>query len=350
MEKTTIIYHSADFDGLFCREIARHVFGDSAEYVGWDFSDKPLAFPKGRVVVMDLPVDRVFGFNFDRPETIPPMFGASGSLPDLVWIDHHKSSIATHPASIPGYRIDGVAACRLAWQWFVACPNGPSWDTRDWLPDLQMFRDCEVAEPTAVRLAGEYDVSGSGSPEAMAFQYGLRTEELKPDDWTALLGYNSLPRFGDLVSSVVDVKSYQGADGKVPPSIVMALIEVGHFVLKYKRKADARTAEKAFLLEFEDLKFLAVNSAGGGSAVLDSRDKPETGHDALMVFFYTGKQWVVSMYHAGHRKDVDLSVIAARYGGGGHAGACGFTADVPPHLLLQSGMLAAGAEKEGAAV
>jgi len=38
--------------------------------------------------------------------------------PGLVWIDHHKSAIEKYGATTPGYRIDGVAACRLAWQWF----------------------------------------------------------------------------------------------------------------------------------------------------------------------------------------------------------------------------------------
>jgi len=35
MKKTTVIYHRADFDGLFCREIARK-FLPGAELIGWD--------------------------------------------------------------------------------------------------------------------------------------------------------------------------------------------------------------------------------------------------------------------------------------------------------------------------
>lgn len=38
--KTTVIYHSADYDGIFCREIARRFLPD-AELIGWDFADKP---------------------------------------------------------------------------------------------------------------------------------------------------------------------------------------------------------------------------------------------------------------------------------------------------------------------
>ena len=37
--KTTVIHHSADFDGLFCREIARK-FLPGAELIGWNVSKK----------------------------------------------------------------------------------------------------------------------------------------------------------------------------------------------------------------------------------------------------------------------------------------------------------------------
>lgn len=102
--KIVVIYHRADFDGLFCREIAKKFLPD-AELIGWDYGDAKLPFPsEGTVYVLDL-----------SPECFE-------SVPQhqerLIWIDHHKSAIEKFPATIPGYRIDGVAACRLAWQWF----------------------------------------------------------------------------------------------------------------------------------------------------------------------------------------------------------------------------------------
>ena len=47
---------------------------------------------------------------------------------------------------------------------------------------------------------------------------------------------------------------------------------------------------------------------------------------------FDGKCWSVSLYHAKHRKELDLSLIAVKYGGGGHRGACGFTCDKLPFL------------------
>lgn len=43
---TTVIYHSADFDGIFCREIARKFIGnEDVNYIGWNFGDAPIPVP-----------------------------------------------------------------------------------------------------------------------------------------------------------------------------------------------------------------------------------------------------------------------------------------------------------------
>ena len=103
---TTVVYHSADFDGVFCREVAKRHLGDvGVRYVGWNFGETPT---EGVVVVMDLPLLEPFGM-----EVL-----CESDLSRLTWIDHHKTSIDSTRADVPGYRIDGVAACRLAWQWF----------------------------------------------------------------------------------------------------------------------------------------------------------------------------------------------------------------------------------------
>jgi hypothetical protein len=117
-----VIHHRADFDGIFSREVARRYFGESAEYVGWDYGDPVPEIPEGvlELYMIDISIKELMGH------------------PRLVWIDHHKSAIDAYPSSIPGYRIDGVAACRLAWQWFrsaercggaIGCMELPSkWD------------------------------------------------------------------------------------------------------------------------------------------------------------------------------------------------------------------------------
>lgn len=89
----------------------------------------------------------------------------------------------------------------------------------------------------------------------------------------------------------------------------------------------------SWLMNWEGLKFLCLNCGPFNSLTFAAKDVPETGHDALLGFRWTGKHWLVSLYHAAHRKDLDLSSIAVKHGGGGHRGACGFTCKTLPFTL-----------------
>src|SRR5260221_503725 len=141
--KTLVIYHSADFDGIFCREIARKFLPEDTEFVGWNFGDEPLKPPQCAIYVLDLPLDRVFGFDYKTVGNERGPYHPAG----LVWIDHHKSSIESHPNNIPGYRIDGVAACRLAWQWFFTGQNSVRLadESKRRMPSKQDFIDRKVS-------------------------------------------------------------------------------------------------------------------------------------------------------------------------------------------------------------
>lgn len=300
---TTVIYHSADFDGLFCREIAKKFLPHDTVFIGWNFGDALLFWPKeGPIYLMDLPVDKVFGSNFSplmRDKPVDPL------LTRLIWIDHHKTAIDTHPPGIPGYRIDGVAACRLAWWWFSKFGVGDNSAIQDRLilAPKQDFIDRKVTEPLAVRLAGEYDVWDHRGDGDLELQYGLRAE-IEPL-WDGLL-------------SELDVYTN-------------LIISQGRICMRYQLNMDALWLKEAgHIIDWEGLKFLAKNSVERGSGMFDSKDVPATGHDALMLYGYRGSYWTVSMYHAKHRTDIDLSVIAKKYGGGGHRGACGFTAKTLP--------------------
>jgi oligoribonuclease NrnB/cAMP/cGMP phosphodiesterase (DHH superfamily) len=216
----------------------------------------------------------------------------------LVWIDHHKSSIDSHPAVIGGYRIDGVAACRLAWQWFAGDWHKLEKHNILLQPNIQDFLERKVSEPWALTLAGEYDVwihRGDGSFE---FQFGL------------------------------DAQTEAGFQELLSPN------EDGVLAMNCYAKRDADIIrERSFLMEWEGLKFLTLNTPKCNSNTFKVRDIPETGHDAIMAFFWNGKKWIFSLYHAAHNRDIDLSLIAKKYGGGVHRGACGFQVNKLPFEL-----------------
>lgn len=260
---------------------------------------------------MDLPLDAPFGFSYANVGSERGPQHPAG----LVWIDHHKSAIESHPKDIPGYRIDGVAACRLAWQWFTsndkydeACQTGvyPVRDRR--LPAKEGYLQRQVNEPMAVRLAGEYDIWDHRGDGDVEFQFGLDSQTSVP--WASILRVNS------------------DAD-----ELTKAIVTSGTMAMQcYKKRDSEIMLSRSFTTEFEGLNFLCLNTARCNSNSFLARDNPNTGHDALLAFYWTGKAWSVSLYHANHRKDIDLSLIAVKHGGGGHKGACGFRAEKLPFL------------------
>ena len=260
--------------------------------------------PEGKVIIMDLPVDRVFGARIRKSGI------TEGELPAelrnrLVWIDHHATSIATHPADITGYRIDGVAACRLAWQWFEHCDgfnrsgNEGVLPSQDEMPDIFDYRDNRVVEPLAGRLAGEYDVWDKREPDAERFQLGLRASRL------------------------IDFERLLSGDGAKAHIAVLDVVALGQTVEQYVRNQSEITMQRtAHHRRWCGLTFIFANLAIGNSDVFKSAITPET--DALLMWRHDGRKAVISLYGVPGKPDVDLSKIAKSFGGGGHKQACGF--------------------------
>lgn len=299
--KNVVLYHRADFDGIFCREIA-HKFLPEAELIGWDYGDPIPELPSPgadpfTLYMLDISIDPLMIF------------------PGLIWIDHHKSAIEKYKGTIAGYRIDGVAACRLAWQWFTRAEQ--SWKAGDGanppnpdkgfytLPEKDEFINRTVDEPPSVRLAGEYDIWDKRNPDAELFQHGLRSEVL---DWELLLS---------------DAGQLAGE------RYVQKLLDQGRVIQFAREKENASIIKEiGFTFRWEGLTWLACNHARYNSLLFTAGITRET--DALFGFKWTGKTWSVSLYHAPGREQHDLSKIAVKYGGGGHRGACGFQTDKLP--------------------
>ena len=283
MAETTVIYHKSDFDGIFCREIAKLALGSSAEYIGWDYGDPiPLEALVPTLYILDL--------------SIPELM----NHPNLIWIDHHISAIKKYNPNITGLRLDGVAACRLTYQWFFG----------DKTLDKSKYINREVNEPLAVRLAGEYDIWDKRDPRADLFQHGLRSENLSDSTWTHLLLYDE------------DDETF---------STVERLLKQARVIEYFRTAENKRIIEtNGFDLDFEGLTFLACNHASFNSLLFTAGIKPH--HDALFGFRFNGKLWKISLYQI-PGKDIDLSVIAAKYGGGGHRAACGFEIHDIHHII-----------------
>jgi oligoribonuclease NrnB/cAMP/cGMP phosphodiesterase (DHH superfamily) len=289
----TVIYHSKDFDGIFCREIAKKFLPKDTKFIGWDYGDPiPNLDLNDDILMMDISILELMDF------------------PNLTWIDHHISAIQKYPKNIKGIRIDGVAACRLAYAYF----------TNTIIPPKEKFLNREVKEPLAVRLVGEFDVWDHRGDGDLELQFGLSSQTTL--DWESLLN--------DSCISLEDMGDPHDASSKY----VNFLINIGRSVMLYVDKSQANYANRAaFLIEWEGLKFLALNTSASNSRAFEAKDTQETGHDALMKFSFDGEKWCFSLYQAKHKKDIDLSKIAVKHGGGGHAGACGFVCNELPFNL-----------------
>lgn len=290
--KIVVIHHSADYDGLFCREIARRHFGNDAEYIGWDYGQPEPVVPEDTALYMlDISVPGLMNH------------------PRLNWVDHHKSAMERYGKK-PGYQIDGVAACRLSWQYFGGVNGWP----HPGIPTKEDFVERRVTEPWAVRLAGEYDIWDRRDPNAELFQHGLRSQDLT-DIWRQIL------------------VTENGMSPQNSTFVVRSLLDAGRAIqfAKTQENADVVT-NYGFTVEFEELKFLACNSVRCNSHLFTAGLKPE--HDACLAFGFDGalQNWKISLYHAPGKEHHDLSKIAVKYGGGGHRGACGFRVEKLPFL------------------
>lgn len=314
--KTIVIYHKADFDGIFCREIARK-FLPEAELIGWDYGDPTPPVEHGdKLYILDLSVPNLMNH------------------PNLVWIDHHKSAIEKYGNLIVGYRIDGVAACRLAWQWFEwqVAGHDPHFNQLDpALPTREEYVNRTVHEPWSIRLVGEYDIWDKRDPDAELFQHGLRSRDLN-NDWNFLLQYDRKATEQE-VESLTDIGhgSLIRPDGTSPNPTVLGLLDAGK-ALQYAKTHENESIIKAFgfTIQFEGFTLLACNAARYNSQLFSAGLKPE--HDGCLGFNWDGQknEWRVSLYT--DKPGVDLSPVAVKYGGGGHRGACGFRIGKLPFL------------------
>lgn len=218
----------------------------------------------------------------------------------LIWIDHHKSALAAaaradFDASGNQFTATGLAGCELAWMYFHLGQEIPRW----------------------VSLVGRYDVWDHTDDRTIPFHYGLLSLELDPaardglDEWKRLR-----------TSSLAD----GGRIGEI--------LRAGEAIQRY---VEIQYAEQAkiisFNLLFEGLNFIAFNHAGKGSKIADSIWDPAI-HDAIFSFVWANDHWKIGLYT--DKPDIDVSVIAVKYGGGGHKGAAGFQCKELPFVFTES--------------
>lgn len=277
----TCFYHKADFDGKCSAAIVRKAFPD-ATLIGIDYPDPfPFEGQVGDGVVM---VDFAIQPMQDMVRYVNALRNTGKAF---TWIDHHKTAIEGAQAAgfnPSGLRRIGTAACELCWEYFFG--NGPI--------------------PEGVKLLGRYDVFDLSNPRTVPFQFGLKGESTHVDE----------PIWNDILTS--------------RNLFILETCYKGSVIKKYQDKMNLSLAKNVcFEMDFEGMRTLAAN-AHGNSMFFDDLEKSDK-IEALCLFHYEKGAWTCSLY--ANKEGVDVSKAAKKYGGGGHAGASGFSVPELPFTL-----------------
>lgn len=222
---------------------------------------------------------------------------------NLIWIDHHASSI--DEADRYGFDPEGIrsvdkAACELTWEYIVK----------------ETFHEKHKTKiPYGIQLIGRYDIWDLNfSKELVPYNYGISSLEHDP---RTIKGMNTWSEI---------VFSYD-------KNVLKKVISDGQAIERYLSQINNRLMNSySFPTIIEGKKALAVNRQFVDSSAFKSR-WDNTKYD-LMVAFAKFKEsrlgfcWKVSLYS--DKKDIDVSKIACKYGGGGHKDAAGFITPILP--------------------
>jgi oligoribonuclease NrnB/cAMP/cGMP phosphodiesterase (DHH superfamily) len=291
--KALIYYHEADLDGKLSGAICSMALRKKnyeVTLLGWDYH-KNSKMPVNWQEMADK-YDKIFIVDL----SIPVFLADENWFGKVVWIDHHASAIKEFATNIRGFRIDGVSAARLCWQYFF----NPDYD----LLNLEDFNNRDVIEPEFVALAGEYDVFFKrGDEHHMALNFAV--------------GHLKIEEIQDLLSIFVDDFSPTN-----PTSIHWNLVERGYEILSYVKKISSRCL--GFRMR-EIPNSLFVNQTIASSLIFEEDDRARHV-DYVGVFSISGEGTIkASVYRKNENAEIKAFEIAKKYGGGGHHNAAGFT-------------------------
>jgi uncharacterized protein len=270
--KTLCLYHD-DLDGRASAAVLYHCLTPSnCTYQSIQYGD---SLPEGRF-------DVVYILDFSLEPRVLKSFLDDGV--NVIWIDHHQSAIekyADFKIPIPGIRADGKAGCELTWMYCT-----------------QRGQDL----PRYLSLLSEYDAFKGGGPSEDAFSLvyasGMyETSSPKDEFW-----------------SQIHSKSF-----------VDKLLRDGKIILSYRTQFyNDLIQDIGYDTELDGVKCHAINAGRVGSR--EVRAAPFNKHPVTISYYHDGEKFICSLYSS----SVDVSKLAAKYGGGGHKGASGFTCKTLP--------------------
>ena len=237
---------------------------------------------------------------------------------DVIWIDHHKSSIDSiklYPKllDIKGLRIIGISGVLLTWIWYFigGLPEQYRTKLNEYNNTSQSFSIIDVDDiikqlkvPKTISAIHYYDIWDHRNPKTTLFHLGYSLT-------------HPIEIYKVIESQYVDYSTYDGA------------VSDGSVIQKYVDEENSEHCiECGFNMHIHDnlnnriYTVFALNTNRTTSLTFGTNmDK----YDICMPFYYNGKKnaWSYSLYT--NKDNVDCSYIAKVLGGGGHKKAAGFS-------------------------
>jgi len=234
-----------------------------------------------------LPHEQIYIVDYSiEPEMMEKLLSITHNV---TWIDHHKTAIEKYkdfPYTIRGIRYDGISGAMLTYCYLHHMTNRGVGDIK------QFSVDMVTEAPLMTKLVSDWDVS--------KFEYGDKTRQFQAGSISLDLN----PGSGSWVSLMHN-------------GYVDDICNKGNTIIKYRDMwAADYVGNLGFAVEIEGYNCWAVNLGRCNSEYF----KGIPGPDIYVPFVFDGKKYTVSLYST----TVDVSVIAKKYGGGGHKGASGF--------------------------
>ena len=309
------IYHSRDLDGLTSGAIAyanQRQFGEDCTLVGYDYGQKldTRRFKGKSTLMVDVSMD------------MESMDKLGNNCQQLIWVDHHVSAYnqLLQYCEDNSYSIQETQVSELIKKLQINQMNVVYYYS-------SVLSGCEMMAAlfgtgiskeakTFVAILGQYDTWRNTEDK----------KRITDKDWDKVvmpIQYFFRSANGPIaVFDLLNKASYYGEDKLTLEKAVSA----GTYILEYQKIVNASNGEKHFDFEFEGLYLTALNTT---MSAFNSLSFNQIYHQdvfqAMMPFCYDGRDhsFKFSLYTT--REDVDILSIAKKYGGGGHAKACGFS-------------------------
>lgn len=337
--KSVLIVHHCDNDGYGAAAIISHAIGkNKVDYIEASY-EVPL-----KKLIKNTNYRTIYFVDYSISTKENALFVMElNKERDVIWIDHHKSSIdmieeMPELSELYGYRVIGISGTGLSWIYALNHLALDREGVTDTLLNATTARIEQVSDtyttiskemgnvflrklmcPKTLHLINRWDIWDIDD-RVLDFNYGLDIS--RPEDLLSIFR-----------SEEIDFQTQAKA------------IHDGVVIRRHVEKEDKENCDKngfEIKIQYENNTYscFCLNTNHFSSLAFGDR---VNDYDIVMPFNYNGRKWRYSMYTV--KTGVDCSRIAKRFAGGGHPQAAGFTTY---NLVVNPGeTLVAAASKHG---